>query len=40
VQGSSAAILLNFFAKNPPHRQALFVGSNARSDRKNRQKLL
>jgi hypothetical protein len=30
VQGSTAVILLNFCAKNPPHRQALFVGCNAK----------
>ncbi len=30
VQGSTAVILLNFCAKNPPHRQALSVSGKLR----------
>ena len=31
VQGSTAVILLNFCAKNPPHRQAFFVMGKLKS---------
>ena len=30
VQGPTAVILLNFCAKNPPHRQAFFVMGNSK----------
>jgi hypothetical protein len=39
VQGSRAVILLNICAKNPPHRQAVFVISHCRTTYKQTQNI-